>query len=85
MVLKIPVKGVSCRHYTVEGFHQMGFGQPTLSFDVDDVEEDVPVAGRGEVGSAEPTMVVMEQIVLDQGHEQLATAGVQAGQTLRYL
>jgi len=75
---EVTVKRVSCRFKPLKGIHQVGSSQPSLSFDVDDVEEGVPVSWCCEVGSAEPMMVVVtEQEVLDQGHKQLTPAGVQ--------
>ncbi|WP_247743267.1 hypothetical protein, partial [Phaeobacter italicus] len=61
----------------VERLHQMLLGQALFSLDVDDVEEDVPVARRRELGPGSSRVVVTKEVGLGEVCEEGAAVGGQ--------
>ena len=55
---------------SVERLHQMRLGQAFLRLYIDDVEEDVPVARRGELGPGSAGVVVAVEIGLGEVCEE---------------
>ncbi len=55
---------------SVERLHQMRLGQSLFCLDVDDVEEDVPVARRCELGPGCAGVVVAEEVGLGEVCEE---------------
>lgn len=62
---------------SVERLHQMLLGQALFCLDVDDVEEDVPVARRRELGPGSSRVVITKEVGLGEVCEEGAAVGGQ--------